>query len=42
MEDNRRDIPHVIRGDDGRLCHGDDVPVFRDRRDSRGGSRSFF
>jgi hypothetical protein len=42
VEDNRRDIPHVIHGDDSRLCHGDDVPVFRDRRDSMGGSRSFF
>jgi hypothetical protein len=31
----------VIRGDGSRLCHGDDVLVYRDRRGSMKESRSF-
>jgi hypothetical protein len=31
----------VIRGDGSRLCHGDDVPAYRDRKGSISGSRSF-
>jgi hypothetical protein len=31
----------VIRGDDSRLCHGDDVPAYRDRRSSIRGLTSF-
>jgi hypothetical protein len=31
----------VTRGDGGWLGHGNDVPAYRDRRGSLGGSRSF-
>jgi hypothetical protein len=31
----------VICGDDSRLCHGDDVPAYRDRRSSIRGLTSF-
>jgi hypothetical protein len=30
-------VPTVIRGDGSRLCHGDDVSAYRDRRGSMGG-----
>jgi hypothetical protein len=33
-------FPTVIRGDGCQLCHGDDVPVYRDRRGSMGGPRA--
>jgi hypothetical protein len=32
----------VTRGDDSRLCHGDDITAHRDRRGSMGGFTSFF
>jgi hypothetical protein len=31
----------VTRGDDSRLCHGDDIPAYRDRRGSIRGFTSF-
>jgi hypothetical protein len=32
----------VTCGGGSRLCHGDDVPAYRDRRGSMGGYKSFF
>jgi hypothetical protein len=41
VEDNRRDIPHVIRGDNSRLCHGDDVSAKGSEEARWEGSRAF-